>query len=340
MKPVLSVLDPSPIFEGRTATDSLADTRALAAECEAMGYASYWVQEHHNTPCFASVAPEVLIADLAARTTRIGIGAGGVMLANYSPLKVAEQFSTLSALHPGRIELGIGRATGADPRASAALLGPGAESFPQMLRLLMDWLLDASGKVPLAADHRAHGIRARPSAPIVPVRGLVSSAEAAAFIGAMGLPMVYADFLAPGHARPAISAYRAAFTPSPFAPAPSAAIAFVALAAESDEAAEREAAPAAAWNVLRAAGRFAPFPGRDLAEAILSRIDAPSVAQARSRAIVGSASSVARTLQQRCSETGAEEVFLLTIAERLETRIASYRLIMAAMDDHMIAKAG
>ncbi|MEL6957220.1 MAG: MsnO8 family LLM class oxidoreductase, partial [Pseudomonadota bacterium] len=128
MPPILSVLDPAPIFEGRTAQNALADTRDLAVACDELGYSSYWVQEHHNTPCFASVAPEILMADLAARTQSITLGAGGVLLPNYSPLKVAEQFSTLSALYPGRIELGLGRATGADPRTSAALLGPGAQA--------------------------------------------------------------------------------------------------------------------------------------------------------------------------------------------------------------------
>lgn len=331
VKPILSVLDPSPIFEGRTAAAALEETRELAIACDALGYSSYWVQEHHNTPCFASVAPEILIADLAARTKRITLGAGGVMLPNYSPLKIAEQFSTLSALHPGRIELGVGRATGADPRASAALLGPGADSFPRMLRLLMDWLLDSSGEAPLGEDHRAHGIHARPSAPKVPLWALVSSPEAAAFAGAMGLRIAFADFLAPGGAPLAIAAYRQAFSPSQFAETPYAAIAFVGLAASTEDQAHREASPAAAWNILRSAGRFAPFPGKILADAILNRMETSAVTAARSRAIVGTPGRVAGEIQERCQAAQAEEAFVLTIAENISARIASYTMIADAM---------
>ena len=136
-RPLISVLDPSPIFEGRTGADALSDTIALAQATESLGYRSYWVQEHHNAPSFASVAPEILISAIGAHTKSIKLGSGGVMLPNYSPLKVAEQFVALEALYPERIELGLGRATGADPRASAALMGPGANEFPQMLRLLL-----------------------------------------------------------------------------------------------------------------------------------------------------------------------------------------------------------
>ncbi|MEO0786865.1 MAG: MsnO8 family LLM class oxidoreductase [Pseudomonadota bacterium] len=331
MPPILSVLDPAPVFEGRTAQDALADTRDLAVACDELGYSSYWVQEHHNTPCFASVAPEILMADLAARTQSITLGAGGVMLPNYSPLKVAEQFSTLSALYPGRIELGLGRATGADPRTSAALLGPGAQAFPQMLALLMDWLLEARGDITLPEDHRAHGIHARPVGMAFPLWILVSSPETAAFAGAMGLRMAFADFLAPGGAPAAISAYRSAFTPSRFTREPHAGVAYVALVAEDEMTAKRESAPAAAWNVLRATGRFAPFPGAELAEAILARVDESAVHAARNRAIVGAANHVAAEITQRATHAQADEVFILTIAEHLDTRVASYRLLIKAM---------
>ncbi|MEM1104903.1 MAG: MsnO8 family LLM class oxidoreductase [Pseudomonadota bacterium] len=330
MSPALSVLDPSPIFEGQTGGQALQETRAMAQRCEALGYARYWVQEHHNTPCFASVAPEVLIADLAAHTHEISIGAGGVMLPNYSPLKVAEQFSTLSALHPGRIELGIGRATGADPRASAALLGPGAASFPTMLRLLMDWLLDASGQRALDADHRASGIHARPSAPAVSLWTLVSSPETAAFAGAMGLRAAFADFLAPGGAAPALAAYREAFSPSAFAAEPYCAVAYTVLAAPSAAAARVAAAPAAAWNIARAAGHFAPFPKAAAAKKVLERAGPAALKAAEERMLIGTAAQVAAELTARCAASGADEAFLLTIAASPEARAQSYRLIAEA----------
>jgi len=214
----LSVLDPTPIRTGQTAREALAETRELAVLADRLGYCRYWVQEHHNTPSFAGTAPEILIADLAARTSRIRIGAGGVMLPNYSPLKVAEQFMTLSALQGERIDLGIGRATGADPRTSAALLGPGAHAFPTMFQLLKDWLLEASG-TPLPDDHRAAGIHARPSAGLPELWLLASSSESAAFAGAMGVRLAFAEFLSPTGAAEAVAAYRAAFTPSPVCPA-------------------------------------------------------------------------------------------------------------------------
>lgn len=332
MVPALSVLDPGPIFEGRTAQNAIEDMRELARVTEALGYRAFWVQEHHNTPCFASVAPEILMADLAARTSTICLGSGGIMLANYSPLKVAEQALTLSALAPGRIEIGLGRATGADPRTSAALLGPGAQNFPNMLQMLIDWLRDGSGEAPLPPDHRASGITARPAAHMPDLWLLSSSAESAAFAGAMGLKLAFADFLSPGGAPQALELYRKAFQPSAICSSPYAAIAYVALAVEDEARAHREAAPAAAWNVMRAAGRFVPFPTREVAEAILARLPEESVSAARGRAIVGTGRHVANALQQRAQQAGAKEIFVLTIAEALETQATSYRLIREAMD--------
>ena len=206
----LSILDPSPIVSGHSAAEALNRTRELALAADEMDYRSFWVQEHHNTESFAGTAPEIMMADLASRTKRLQLGSGGIMLPNYSPLKVAEISTTLSALYPGRIEIGLGRATGADPRASAALLGPGADNFPQMLRMLLDWVLDASDEVPLPPDHRARGISSRPKAAKPDIWVLCSSPSSAAFIGAMGLKLAFADFLNPGLASAALSAYREA----------------------------------------------------------------------------------------------------------------------------------
>lgn len=331
MSVALSVLDPAPIFEGRTAAHALTESRALAQATEAMGYQRYWVQEHHNTPSFASVSPEVLIADLATHTRSIKLGAGGVMLPNYSPLKVAEQFATLSALHPGRIELGLGRATGADPRTSAALLGPGVKTFPTMLRMLMDWLLDASGEAPLPENHRASGIHARPTAPHPDLWLLASSAETAAFAGAMGTKLAFADFLAPGGATEALAAYRDAFVPSPFSEQPYGAVALVVLAAETEAEAQAAALPGAAWNVARARGAFIPFPSPEAAGRILDQAGPDAASAARSRSLVGDSASVAQRLTEVANTSGADELFLLTIAGDPTVRINSYRRIIDAI---------
>lgn len=324
---MLSILDPSPIFKGRSAADALNETRALAKAADEMSYRSYWVQEHHNATSFAGTTPEILMADLASRTTRIVLGSGGIMLPNYSPLKVAEWGQTLNQLYPERIEIGLGRATGADPRTSAALLGPGGQNFPTMLRMLMDWMLDAGGTEPLPSDHRAHGIAANPPGDNPGLWMLCSSPGSAAFAGQMGLRLAFAEFLNPGGAKAALAAYFDAFEPSPFCTEPYAGIGLVALAADTDETANRLAAPIRAWALGRGAGHFNPYLSVAEAEHVL---DASPLIPPQ-RGIVGSAASVAQSLLEVTTETGASEVFLLTITDSLETRIESYRLIEQAV---------
>ena len=326
-KPVLSILDPSPVFEGRTAREALLETRALAEAADTMGYRSYWVQEHHNSPSFAGTAPEVLIADLAARTQYLKLGSGGVMLPNYSPLKVAEQFAVLSSLHPGRIELGLGRATGADPRASAALLGPGAHEFPQMLNLLLGWLLDTSGEQAIGPTHPASGIFANPQGERPDVWMLSSSPESAAFAGGMGLKLAFADFLSPGGAPAAIATYRDSFRPSPFADVPHAALGLVALAADTDKEAERLAATLRAWSLGLSFRQGAPFQNADAASKQLEEAPQDAVEATRSRAIIGSGKTVVTRLAATAKAANADELFILSVADTTEARLNSYRLI-------------
>ena len=325
--PTLSVLDPSPIFKGRAAADALNETRALAQAVDAMNYRAYWVQEHHNAASFAGTTPEVLMADLAARTKRITLGSGGIMLPNYSPLKVAEWASTLSTLYPDRIEIGLGRATGADPRTSAALLGPGGQAFPQMLGLLMDWMLDASGEVPLPDTHRARGIAANPPAKRAGLWMLCSSPESAAYAGAMGVQLAFADFLNPGGAKAALDAYHEAFQPSPFAAEPYCGIGLVVLAAETDSEADRLAAPIKTWALTRGTGSFTPYLSTEEAAAYLA--NAPL--QPAERGIIGSGATVAQRLAETAKDAGADELFLLSITDSLETRVQSYQLIEQEM---------
>jgi luciferase family oxidoreductase group 1 len=327
MKPTLSILDPSPIFEGRTSADALNETRDLARAADDMNYRAYWVQEHHNATSFAGTTPEVLMADLAARTQRIVLGSGGIMLPNYSPLKVAEWGQSLAQLNPGRIEIGLGRATGADPRTSAALLGPGGQNFPAMLRMMMDWMLDASGEAPLTPDHRARGIAANPKGPHPDVWMLCSSPGSAAFAGQMGLKLAFADFLNPGGAKAALAAYYDAFEPSPFCQEPYAGVGLVVLAAETEAEAEFLSGPIKAWALGRGAGEFRPYLSSAAAADYLEKapLEPPQ------RGIIGTARSVAQKLMATAKETRAKEFFLLSITDSLETRIKSYRLIEHAM---------
>lgn len=326
-RPTLSILDPSPIFAGRTARDALTETRALAKAADAMGYRSFWVQEHHNAVSFAGTTPEVLMADLASRTQRITLGSGGIMLPNYSPLKVAEWGQTLNQLYPGRIEIGLGRATGADPRASAALLGPGGQSFPTMLGLLLDWLRDASGTCPLDTGHRARGIAANPPGPHPDIWMLCSSADSARFAGQMGLKLAFADFLNPGGAAPALEAYRHAFEASAFCARPYCAIGLVALAGETEADAHILASSMMAWASARPTQGFTPYLDRNAAQSVLDRLPTPPPP----RGIIGSAEQVACGLMQVQADTGADEIFILSITDTLEDRIASYRRIEKAL---------
>lgn len=326
---LLSVLDPSPVFEGRTAQDALNETRALAKLADQLGYHRYWLQEHHNSSSFAGTAPEVLIPALAENTLRIKLGSGGVMLPNYSPLKVAEQFSVLSSLYPNRIEIGIGRATGADPRTSAALLGPGANEFPQMLNLLLSWLLDASGQAPLPENHPAKGITAMPGSPNLPdVIMLSSSPQSAGFAGAMGLKLAFADFLSPGGAQEAIAAYKKHFEPSAFNESPHAILALVTLACETAEIAEEAASTARAWALYRAQGQFPPFLKPDNARALLDQVGDTLIRRmVERRAIIGPGPDVRAQLETVQKESDADELMLLTIAHDPEIRQNSYRLL-------------
>ncbi|MEM7663031.1 MAG: LLM class flavin-dependent oxidoreductase [Pseudomonadota bacterium] len=329
--PELSILDPSPIFDGRTARSAFDETRALAKAADRLGYRSYWVQEHHNSPSFAGTAPEILIADLASRTERIKLGSGGIMLPNYSPLKIAEQFAALAALYPDRVELGLGRATGADPRASAALLGPGAHEFPQMLNLLLGWLLDSSGEQTIPKGHPAHGIYANPRGYRPDVWMLSSSTQSAAFAGAMGLKLVFAGFLSPGGAGPAISAYRDAFQASAFADKPHAAVGLVVLAAGTHDEAEHLSATLRAWSLGLSFRQGAPFQSVEKAVETLNRATPESIALTEGRAIIGDPSTVCGQLKARAVDYDADEFFLLTVAETTEARIRSYELIAENM---------
>ena len=279
------------------------------------------------------------MADLAAQTDRITLGSGGIMLPNYSPLKVAEWGQTLAQLYPGRVEIGLGRATGADPRTSAALLGPGGQNFPAMLRMMMDWMLDASGEDRLAHDHRAKGISANPPGPRPDVWMLCSSPSSAAFAGQMGLKLAFADFLNPGGAKAALAAYYDAFEPSFFCHAPYTGIGLVALAAETDAEAQHLSAPIKAWSLSRGAGEFRPYLSSEAAAAYLQQAPLEPL----QRGIVGTGLSVARELLATAKETRAKEFFLLSITDSIETRINSYRLIeqaMAAISEESAAPTG
>ena len=239
----LSVLDLSPVSIGGTQAQGVRDTIEIAKAAERLGYRRIWMAEHHSIQHLSSAAPEVLIAAISQVTSTIRLGSGGVMLPNYSPLKVAETFMELEALAPGRIDLGLGRALGADGITGRALGSQMSDVFPQYFALLSAWLLDASGVEPFPTPHPFANVKASPSGPSHPDLFLLcSSTDSARFAGMVGVGMVFAEFIARGDGAPSVAAYREAFQPSVYRSAPFAGVATIALAADTAEEAERLAA--------------------------------------------------------------------------------------------------
>jgi luciferase family oxidoreductase group 1 len=225
----LSVLDLAPIAEGSDAGQALRNSRELARLAERLGYRRYWVAEHHGMPGIASAATAVVIADLAAATSTIRVGAGGIMLPNHAPLVVAEQFGTLESLHPGRIDLGLGRAPGTDPITSHALrrtLASDPDAFPDEVAELMRYFAPPAGQRVQAVP----GVGLR-----VPIWILGSSLFGASVAAALGLPFAFASHFAPAQLMPALDLYRRRFRPSEQLDAPYVMLGFNVIAADTDD---------------------------------------------------------------------------------------------------------
>ncbi len=329
MSPVLSVLDLSPVSGTESQAQAIRDTLEVAKAAERLGYHRFWVAEHHNMGTLGSAAPEILMAALSQVTRTIRLGSGGVMLVNYSPLKVAEVFMELEALAPGRIDLGVGRALGTDSRTGGALRSAGSEAFPHYFALLSAWLLDAAGVEPITDAHPARDIHASPSGPSHPDMFLLcSSPDSAAFAGQAGVGMVYAEFIARSEGAPSTAAYRQAFAPSVFRQTPWASVATIALAAETREEAERLAAPMRAGALANLDNERRRFPTIDEAQSFLdARRDDPRLPGVLARAIVGSAAEVRAGLEDKARKAGADELFVMAVGPSLETRIRSLELI-------------
>ncbi|MDZ4374265.1 MAG: MsnO8 family LLM class oxidoreductase [Phenylobacterium sp.] len=325
----LSVLDLSPVTGEATQAEALRQTLEVAQAAERLGYDRLWLAEHHNIAGLASPNPEILIAALTQVTRRIRLGSGGVMLVNYSPLKVAETFMALEALAPGRIDLGLGRALGADARTGGALRSVGSDAFPQYFQLLSTWLLDASGKVPTPAGHPIHDIKANPGGPSHPDLFLLcTSQESAAFAGMMGVGMVFAEFIARAEAGPAIATYRRTFQPSAYRTEPWAGTAVIAYAAETDEAGWRGDAPRRAGTVAMLSGRRQRFTTIEAAEAFLAEWKGtPVLADVEGRSLAASADTVRAKLAEKAQAANADEVFVMSAGPSLGDRIASLELL-------------
>lgn len=325
----LSVLDLSPVSAGITPAQAIRDSVEVAKAAERLGYNRIWFAEHHSIGALAGTAPEILIAAAGQQTSTIRLGSGGVMLPNYSPLKVAETFMALEALAPGRIDLGIGRAIGGDMRTGAALRAADVQAFPMFFALLSAWLLDAADKEPFPEDHPAKGVRAQPRGPSHPDLFLLcSSPESAAFAGQAGVGMVFSEFISRTDAGPAVAAYKEAFAPSPFRAEPFAGVGLIALAADTAEEADRLDMVRRASMLNFVLGRQGPPPGIDEAAEMLAALpDDPALRAVVGPAITGDGAGVRAALADKLAATAADEIFVMATGPTLETRIRSLELL-------------
>src|SRR5215212_5528593 len=324
----LSVLDQAPISEGSTGADALGHSVDLAAFTEQIGYHRYWVAEHHGTPMLACASPEALMGPVAATTSRIRVGSGGVMLPHYSPLKVAESFSILAGLFPERIDLGLGRAPGTDQITTFALQRDRnqlpAEDFPQQLTELLGSLEDT-----LPESHPFKRLAALPGLPERPEPWLLgSSPQSAIWAAELGLPYSFADFINPRGAEIAES-YRGRFSHSERLAAPRLAVGVMAICADSDEEAKRLAASSRMSLSLLRQGRLIPVPPVDKALRYLETREKRPGGSGR-RAVLGSPQTVRAGLERVAKEYGAEELIVVTITHEHAARRRSYELIAEA----------
>ncbi len=328
MRIPLSVLDLAPIARGETASSSIAASVALARCAEAHGYRRVWYAEHHNMPGIASSAPSVLIAHVGARTESIRLGAGGVMLPNHSPLTVAEQFGTLEAMYPGRIDLGLGRAPGSDQNTMYALrrTPDSAERFPQDVLELQGYL---SGRT------RVPGVDAVPGRGSgVPLYVLGSSMFGATLAAALGLPYAFASHFAPQQLEPAVAAYRREFRPSAQLAEPYVIAGVNVIAADSTAAAQQQLA---AVRRIRAVGLFGrgqrddgePFEA--VADRLLAQGAAHHVDQMLTHTALGTPDEVGEQVDAFREQADADELIVAHPSPAIEYRLRSVVLLAEAL---------
>jgi luciferase family oxidoreductase group 1 len=329
---LLSVLDQSPISEGSSGAEALRNTLDLARLTDALGYHRYWVAEHHGGPMLASASPEALIGPIASATQHLRVGSGGVMLPHYSPLKVAETFTVLAALYPGRIDLGLGRAAGTDPLTTFALQRDrrqaAPDDFPQQLAELLAYLDDD-----LPADHPfrplAGTLPGRPELPAVWLLG--SSPQSAIWAAQLGLPYAFADFINPQGADIART-YRDRFADQQTGGAARTAVAAWVLCAETDEAAQRLAASSRMTLTLLRRGQLIPVPPPEKALEFLTQEGRPTSGHLPGRrGVVGSPETVRAGVEELAEQYGADEVIVVTITHDHAARRRSYELVAEAM---------
>lgn len=328
----LSVLDLSPVPSGSSSADALQNTLDLARFAEETGYERYWLAEHHNTSLLASPAPEVMIGHVASVTKRIRVGSGGIMLPNHSPLKVAETFRLLEALHPGRIDLGIGRAPGTDQMTALALRRSRAalavDDFPQQFAELLAFF---SGSFP--DNHPFIKVKAIPADVPTPRIWLLGSSDFSARLAAQtGLGFAFAHHINPLPAVEALRLYHEQFRPSNYFAEPNSILAVSAICAETDARAQ-ELASSADLTLLRfqKGNHQGALPAVDEAKAYpYTDYDLEIIKANRARLFVGSPATLREQLSRFAEHTGVREIMITTMIHEHALRRRSYALLADA----------
>ncbi|MBI3302957.1 MAG: LLM class flavin-dependent oxidoreductase, partial [Deltaproteobacteria bacterium] len=321
------------VREGGTAGDALRETIELAVATEALGYKRFWVAEHHNLPGFAGTSPEVMIGQIAARTKTIRVGSGGVMLSHYSALKVAENFRVLEALYPGRVDLGIGRAPGSDPRTAAALAYPGPPRdisyFPEQVDDVLAYLAD--GQDPA---HPFAGVHAGPGPCTMPEVWLLGSGIDSAYLAAQrGLPFSYAYFFGMGveHGPAIVESYRRKFRPSVYLSEPRVNVAIQVLCAETEEQARRLAASRNLVRLRIVLGRRGGIPSVEDALAYpYSKEERAYLAQFSRANVDGNPQQVREKLEALADLYQTTDLSIVTVCYGFAARVRSYELVAEA----------
>jgi luciferase family oxidoreductase group 1 len=324
----LSVLDLAPVGEGSSPREALRHSIELAREVERLGYLRYWVAEHHNMPGIASSAPAVLLAHAASVTSTIRLGSGGVMLPNHSPLVVAEQFGMLEALHPGRVDLGLGRAPGTDQVTALALRRSrdriAVDDFDSQLAELLGYF---NGDIP--EDHPFSRITATPGRGYQPAIWLLGSSDYSAILaGRLGLPFSFAHHFAGGNTDAAVAAYRDAFRPSAVLAEPYLMLGVAVICAETDARADWLAGPSRLAMVRLRTGRPGRYPTPEEAAEYHFTPAEREVAKGWGRSsVIGGPDRVRAGLDELVSRTGADELMITTMVHGHADRLESYRLV-------------
>ena len=322
----LGILDQSPVLAGARPRDAILETIALARDAERLGYQRYWLAEHHAMRGLADPAPEILLARIAAETSRMRVGTGGVLLPHYSALKVAEQFRLLDALAPGRIDLGIGRAPGGSQRVSMALESREIASFPRQVQDVVGFL---DGSLP--ESHPFAKLTAMPTGDTSPDVWLLGSSDYSAALAAeLGLPFAFAHFIS-GDAAAVTRMYKRHFRPSARLSEPRVIVCIAAIAAETPEFAEELAATIDLWRLRIRHGVDLPVPSRDEARAYpYTEYDREEIAYNRRRLALGAPRAVRDRIETIADAHEADEAMILTITPDYASRTRSYELLADA----------